>query len=277
MSTIFHWKADDIDNLLNSCEADEVLPFILKYLPTGTLVLESGCGLGRFVKYLEDRGWDIVGLEYSKHSICIIHKTWPNLKVIQGDVALSPFREKTFDGVISLGVVEHFIDGPGKPLKEIYRILKNDGIAIITVPCMNRVRMLKEMIWWNDFREALRYVMRSIVKGKPTYPFKLNRLMHEYMYVVHPSIGPFYEYHMSIDRFAAEVRRVGFEIVEHQPLDHIDGLYHELNPFKLLIKFNKWEFKVSRFAYCLNEALMAIPFLHCHMQVIIARKSWNED
>ncbi len=277
MSTIFHWKEDDIDSLLRSCDTDEVLPFVLKYLPTGGRVLESGCGLGRFVKYLQDRGWDMIGLEYSKPSLDLVHKTWPQLKVIQGDVGLSPFREETFDGVISLGVVEHFVDGPDKPLKDIYRILKKNSIAIITVPCMNSVRMFKELIWWNDLRDAFLYILRSIIKGRPSYQFEFNRLRNGYKYIVAPSIGPFYEYHMSVERFAAEVRRVGFEIVEHQPLDHIDGLYHELNPFKLLVKFNNWEFNISRFAYRLNKILMAIPFFHCHMQVVIARKSCTKD
>jgi SAM-dependent methyltransferase len=230
------------------------------------------------VKYLQDRGWEMVGIEYLEETTAMVHRTWPELKIIQGDVVSSPFRRETFDGVISLGVVEHWTEGPEKPLRDIYRVLRGGGIAIITVPCLNSVRRFKRLIWWNDLRDISRYFLRLAFKGKSKYPFKLNRSQKGYKYVVSPSIGSFYEYHMSPSNIAAEVRNVGFELVEHRPLDHIDGLYHELNPLKLLVKFQHWEFKTSRFAQHLNEVLKKRPFFHCHMQVIIARKpntKWN--
>jgi SAM-dependent methyltransferase len=276
MSTIFRWKEDDIFNLLRSCDKDEVLPFILKYLPIGNRVLESGCGLGRFVKYLQDRGWEAVGIEYSGEATAMVHRTWPELKIIQGDVVYSPFSGETFDGVISLGVVEHWLEGPEKPLRETYRVLRRGGIAIITVPCLNGIRRFKRLIWWKEAGEILRYFLRLIIKGKTGYPFKLNRFQKGYKYVVCPSIGPFHEYNMTPGNFAAEVRNAGFELLEHRALDHIDGLYHELNPFKLLVKFQDWDFRISRPARQFNEFLKAIPFLHCHTQIIVARKPHTE-
>lgn len=275
MSIVFSWNLYDIDSLLASCEKDEVLPLILKHFPKGSKVLESGCGLGRFVKYLEDRGLEMTGLEFSHESCQMVSSKWPELNIVQGDAADSPFPEKSFDGAISLGVVEHWTEGPEKPLKDLFRILRCGGLAIITVPCFNRVRKLKRMLWWEELRNILQFFLIAVIRRKSLKSLKLNKLQSTFKYVVYPSIGPFYEYRMSPDEFAAEIRKAGFEIIEHLPLDHMDGLYHELNPFKLLVKFRNWDFTASQIGIDLNQALKKTPFLHCHMQVVVARKPYN--
>ena len=63
MSTVFKWDEGDIENLLASCETDGLLPYINKYFPKKTKILESGCGLGRYVRYMQDGGRDMTGLE----------------------------------------------------------------------------------------------------------------------------------------------------------------------------------------------------------------------
>jgi SAM-dependent methyltransferase len=45
-----------------------------------------------------------------------------------------PYAGGTFDGVISLGVVEHDEAGPLAALRELRRVLRPGGVAIITVP-----------------------------------------------------------------------------------------------------------------------------------------------
>ena len=120
MSTIFQWNPADIKALLETCETDGLLPLILKYMPKGADVLESGCGLGRYVKYLEDKGWHTVGLEWSQETLKAMHGVWPELKVVMGDAANSPFPENIFDGVLSLGVVEHWSEGLEATLRDIY-------------------------------------------------------------------------------------------------------------------------------------------------------------
>lgn len=267
MSTVFKWDEGDIENLLASCEIDGLLPYINKYFPKKTRVLESGCGLGRYVRYMQDRDWDMTGLEIDRDAVVAVKKYWPDLKIIKGDSANSPFKDSYFEGIISLGVIEHWTEGPSEPLKEMYRTLKPGGIALITVPCLNTIRKLKHQAWWNERkqRETWKSWRNS---GEP----KPNRLNKGYKFFTHPAYGEFFEYRFTTDEFRDEVKKAGFKVIEHRPSAIIDGVYHELNPGQKLAKFKNWQFKVSPLGKVVNATLSLRPFFHPHMQLIIARK-----
>ena len=267
---IFTWKKEDAFDLLSSCDDDGVYPLLSEYVSPGAVVLESGCGLGRYVRYLTDRGWRCVGLEYLGDTVRAVKDVWPDLALVQGDVAASPFDDDAFDAVISLGVVEHFVDGPGRALKEIYRVLKPGGTALITVPCLNTVRRIKRRLGWNEVADLPRAIAAFILKGKPK---PLTRFNRDYKYAVYPTYGPFFEYRMTQDEFAGAVREAGFRIKSHRPHALLDGIYHELNPFGLLIGFSHWKFQPSAAASWLNEHLARWPFFCSHMQAIIATKA----
>jgi ubiquinone/menaquinone biosynthesis C-methylase UbiE len=55
------------------------------------------------------------------------------IKITLGDVHQMDFADQSFDVVIGRSVIHHWTD-PEKAYQEIYRVLKNDGIAIIHEP-----------------------------------------------------------------------------------------------------------------------------------------------
>lgn len=269
MSVIFEWKESEIQMLLESCQQDESLPIIERHFLPGARLLEAGCGLGRWVRFLKDRGYQMTGLEYNVEAVDMVKKAWPDLEVIQGDCEASPFQDNQFDGVLSFGVVEHWIEGPQKPLSDLLRVLKPGGKAYISVPCYTAVRAFKRAFWWNELVGAPRALAGMFIKNAPK---PLSRLDSRYLYPVYPAWGNFFEYRMSPKNFRQEVEAAGFEVLEHLPLGHIDGVYHELNPFGLLVGFKNWCFQYGLSAKVLNRFLSKKPFAHPHMQAIIARK-----
>ena len=266
-SVIFSWKQDEAFDLLRSCDDDGILDVLMKYVPEGSYVLESGCGLARYVRYLTDRGWKCVGLEYREETVTAVRSVWPDLQLVQGDVAAAPFSGDTFDAVISLGVVEHFPEGPKKPLKDMLRVLKPGGVAVITVPCLNAVRRFKRRTGLAELLSLPRSLVAGLRKGELRLPTRFNRT---YKYAVYPAFGSFFEYRMTPAEFANEVRAAGFEILEHRPHAQLDGVYHELNPFGLLISFRRWKFYPTAFGRWIHEKLRQRDFSCCHMQMIVA-------
>jgi ubiquinone/menaquinone biosynthesis C-methylase UbiE len=72
-----------------------------------------------------------VGLDRS--ATLLRFNTNPELHLIQGDASHLPFCDETFDAVIATAVVEHVSD-IDMALIECHRILKKDGICVITTP-----------------------------------------------------------------------------------------------------------------------------------------------
>ena len=81
----------------------------------GKLVLDAGCGAGRFAEVAAQRGSRLVALDLSS-AVEAAKQTlapYPNADVVQGSLLTPPFRPGTFDFAYCLGVVQHTPDPQG--------------------------------------------------------------------------------------------------------------------------------------------------------------------
>lgn len=97
--------------------------------------LEVGCGYGNNTKIFESKCSSIVGLDIQH--IFDINYLSLNLNFSQGDCTNLPFKNNTFDCVISIDVIEH-INRDFMFLEEINRVLKNGGMLVLTTPNNSR-------------------------------------------------------------------------------------------------------------------------------------------
>jgi ubiquinone/menaquinone biosynthesis C-methylase UbiE len=119
-------------NTQEAIPMDEVDIFI-NLLGNKKKILDAGCGAGRDTNIFTKKGFDVIGLDISQGLLIEAKRRYPNLQFIHGSLLEIPFDDKSFDGVWARMSLLHFetIDEVTKALKEIYRVLKLNGILHI--------------------------------------------------------------------------------------------------------------------------------------------------
>ncbi len=97
-------------------------------------ILDIGAGNGLFLTEFKKRGWKTVGVEFSDHAVRQAKKFGLNLK--RGDFLDYKFPNNSFDIVTLNNVLEHVYE-PRRTLIKIYKVLKDDGILVISSPNIN--------------------------------------------------------------------------------------------------------------------------------------------
>ncbi len=92
-------------------------------------LLEAGCGEGFVISRLN--GNFKVGMDIDCKAIVWAQEHWENTTFICGDIFNLPFKDDSFDVVLSLEVLEHLGD-PGAALEELKRVAKK--VVIVSVP-----------------------------------------------------------------------------------------------------------------------------------------------
>ncbi|MFC1769891.1 class I SAM-dependent methyltransferase [Nitrospirota bacterium] len=157
------WDQRTLDKELESLDTRMLTESIMRYLPANSRVIEGGCGLGAWCEWLKRHGHSVVGIEYFKEVVDQAKMLSPAVDIQQGDILKLDFPDDSFDSYVSLGVIEHFEEGPGQALNEMHRVLKDEGLAFVTVPYENRIRNLIV----HPLRSLLKLIQN--LSGKETY------------------------------------------------------------------------------------------------------------
>jgi SAM-dependent methyltransferase len=135
-----HWDSQKIEEFVAACAESDLAAIFRKHLPRGRS-LEAGCGLGPWVVYLRRIGYDVEGVECVASAVEAAHRFDPDLPVRTGDVCALDRPDEYYHGYISLGVIEHYEDGPEHLLAEARRVTKGPregGRLLISVPLHTR-------------------------------------------------------------------------------------------------------------------------------------------
>ena len=102
----------------------------------GQSVLDFGCGNGRFYSLIKDKNINYYGVDISEKLINLAQKQVPQgkFKIVNSDLKLS-YQDNFFDKLVCIATLHHI---PSEKLRrkgvlEFKRVLKNNGILIITV------------------------------------------------------------------------------------------------------------------------------------------------
>jgi SAM-dependent methyltransferase len=94
-------------------------------------VLEAGCGIAKWVAFLDVLGYETYGIDNSTVAIQQSLKIWPNLRLSQGDLRAIPFDNVFFEGIICFGAIEHDIKGPQAALLKCIGCCAREGRSTV--------------------------------------------------------------------------------------------------------------------------------------------------
>ena len=139
------------------------LPYI-----NGKCVLEVGCGTGYGAEYLSDYANKITAVDIWPGAIeyCSNHFNKENLEFLNYDGNYLPTNDESVDIVISFQVIEHIsLHDLKLHLSEIKRVLKHDGIYLLSTPNA-RLRLWPFQKPWNKehLREYRANGLRKLLK-----------------------------------------------------------------------------------------------------------------
>ena len=118
----------------------------------GMNCLEIGYGSGSLLKYLQDRGNQVTGVDCSDTNFYTARGKGVNGALLKMDVSNErlPFIDGIFDAVFLFEVLEH-VSNPINALQEAKRVAREDAIFIISHPMPRMIEGYKE------FRHAFNY------------------------------------------------------------------------------------------------------------------------
>jgi len=121
---------------------------------SGQLVLETGCGAGRFTEILLSAGAKVYSFDYSVavDANARNNAQHPNLHLFQADIFNIPARAASFDKVLCLGVLQHTPD-PERALKSLAQYVRPGGELVID----SYQKSLTRILHW-------KYVLRPLTK-----------------------------------------------------------------------------------------------------------------
>jgi 2-polyprenyl-3-methyl-5-hydroxy-6-metoxy-1,4-benzoquinol methylase len=150
-------------------------------------ILDVGCGMGIFLSMAKERGWEVSGVDISDYAVSFARERF-GLNCFVGKLKEANLPDRNFDVITLWDAVEHFED-PLEELKEIKRILADDGIILFDTP--NLESLMKLIAHWTY----------KATGGLFKYPVK--KLFHQ-----------FHLYYFSPRTLRMLLDKAGFEIIE---------------------------------------------------------------
>ncbi len=127
----------NLKNIGGRLKRGETLMYEVAKYKQGGRILDIGCNRGFLLANAAAWGWDAYGIEIVSWKTKLVELEL-NVTIFNDRLRNidQPFADKFFDAITMIDIIEHFHD-PVEDLKEVHRILKDDGFLLINTPDYN--------------------------------------------------------------------------------------------------------------------------------------------
>jgi SAM-dependent methyltransferase len=134
------WRSGDIPpRYRGSAPPNESVVELADSLPSGSFLLDIGCGVGRHLLYLGGRGFRMAGVDISPSGVQIAQKACTEqgipVDTRVSDMNALPWDDDIFDGAFSIATLHHHLRSRVvESLSEVQRVLKPGGTFLVDFP-----------------------------------------------------------------------------------------------------------------------------------------------
>jgi len=135
--------------------------------------LDVGCGAGQMIPILATKGYEVHAIDVSQEMVDLAKneadRSNVNAEINIGDCEGLDYPDNYFDVYVAMGVIE-YLDDDLPMLKEIERVLKPSGVAIVT---MRNILSL-HVRWRTFYRKYVNIFLKNLIRpliGKPTQTY----------------------------------------------------------------------------------------------------------
>lgn len=139
---------------------------VKRQAPPPAQLLDVSCGEGEFLHFARQAGYSTTGIDFSAAALHKFNqRSGHSTPVATANAQKLPFADASFDLVTNIGSLEHYFD-PGQGVREMARVLRPNGTAIILVPNAygllgNVLYVLKHGEVFDDGQPIQRYATRG--------------------------------------------------------------------------------------------------------------------
>jgi ubiquinone/menaquinone biosynthesis C-methylase UbiE len=151
-STYYHETFGDLKTLSSFGRArrtTRVLQTLHRLLKPASVVADVGCGPAQLASPIMAMGHEYVGIDPNPEMYSLTEEKLrgnPRARFLTGPAEEIPLSDASVDAVTCIGVVEYLPDRV-RALREVFRILRPRGVAILTFPNLrNPMHLLREAV-----------------------------------------------------------------------------------------------------------------------------------
>lgn len=210
--------AQPLQKQIKDCDGYELASLFESIFEEHQPVLEAGSGSGRWCGWFSKKNIKSDGIDWSKELIKRAQIELPESEFMTGDMRNVPKPDSFYGGIIALGSVEHSTEGPISALNEFSRVLKNGGLAVVTVPYGGFLRR-KTM--------DIKKILKRLKKDHP----EINQILTNIKWYPKwtrnkEGVWEFFEYEFNKTQMRNFISQTNFEIMQEFVAFKDEGVLH---------------------------------------------------
>lgn len=132
-------------------------------------LLEIGASMGYFSRIFKDRGFNVYGSDISSYIVEKARSIQNDIQFFELDIEKHIKKDKKFDYIVAFEVLEH-LEYPKKALKNIFKMLKDNGTLVFSTPFLNKRSLsdpthinVHDEKWWLDLGEKVGFKKKKVI------------------------------------------------------------------------------------------------------------------